>query len=155
MLNKKDTYKWIAKVLDKYQVVKKCKIFYFSLVDISNSISLGCFDWPFIIVAKIIVLIWCCVFKWIFSRKILILNTDTSVFFRYWYWYCFSIFQIEYWYWYFSILKAYWILVLLFCTGQCSGQDILKEQVSFYTRHNLGVHLHLVYDQNHISQREI
>ena len=55
-----------------------------------------------------------------FSEKILILNTDTSVFFRYWYWYYFSIFQIEYWYWYFSILKAYGILVLLFCTSQCS-----------------------------------
>ena len=31
-----------------------------------------------------------------------------SVFFKYWYWYCFSIFQIEYWY--FSISKSYWIL---------------------------------------------
>ena len=68
-----------------------------------------------------VVLIWCCVFSRLFSQKILILNTDTSVFFIYWYWYCFSIFHIEYWNWYFSILKAYWILVLLFCTGQCSG----------------------------------
>ena len=66
-----------------------------------------------------VVLIWCCIFTQLFSRKntdteywywILILNTDTAVFFRYWYWYCFSICKIEYWYWYFSILKAYWIL---------------------------------------------
>ena len=57
-----------------------------------------------------VVLIWWCVFTRLFSQKILILNTDTSVFFRYWYWYCFSIFHIEYWNWYFSILKAYWIL---------------------------------------------
>ena len=30
-----------------------------------------------------VVLIWCCLFTRLFSRKILILNTDTSVFFRY------------------------------------------------------------------------
>ena len=46
-------------------------------------------------------------------------------FFRYWY--CFSIFRIWYWYWYFSILKAYWILVLLFCTGQCSAIILSKD----------------------------
>ena len=45
------------------------------------------------------------------------LTLDTSVFFRFWY--CFSIFQIEYWY--FSISKAYWTLVLLFSTSQCSN----------------------------------
>ena len=72
-----------------------------------------------------VVLIWCCVFKRLFSRKkywywILILqyflDTDTASVF----------FQIEYWYWYFSILKACWILVLLFCTGQCSGSNWSK-----------------------------
>ena len=52
-------------------------------------------------------------------ERILILNTDTSVFFAYW---ClFSILQIEYWYWYFSIWKSYWILVFSFCTGQVSA----------------------------------
>ena len=45
-----------------------------------------------------------------FSERILILNTDTSVFSAYWYWYLVSILQIEYWYWYFSIWKSYWIL---------------------------------------------
>ena len=109
------------------------------MVDISNSISLGCFYWSFIIMAKIVkrtffVMIInfasysnpnsiLCFYTILFPEKILILNTDTSVFFRNWYWYCFSILQIEYWYWYFSILKAYWILVLLFCTGQCSGKS--------------------------------
>ena len=50
------------------------------------------------------------VFSHFFPERILILNTDTSVFLAYWYWYLFSILQIEYWYWYFSIWKSYWIL---------------------------------------------
>ena len=49
-------------------------------------------------------------FSLLFPERILILNTDTSVFLAYWYWYLFSILQIEYWYWYFSIWQSYWIL---------------------------------------------
>ena len=128
MLDLIDTNKWIAMLLDKYEVSKE-KVAILCLY-VHNSISLGYFDchlWIWQILSgdffcndkwnNLTSLTWCFVFTHIFSWKILILNTDTSVFFRYWY--CFSIFQIEYWY--FSILKAYWILVLLFCTGVIKG----------------------------------
>ena len=63
------------------------------------------------------------VFSRFFPERILILNTDTSVFLAYWYWYLFSILQIEYWYWYFSIWKSYWILntsiFILYWSGLC------------------------------------
>ena len=121
MLDLIDTNKWIATLLDKYEVSKE-KVAILCLY-VHNSISLGYFDcylWKWQILLgdffcndkwnNLTPLIWCFVFTHIFSRK----NTDTE--------YCyFSTFQIEYWYWYFSILKQteYWILVLLFCTGQC------------------------------------
>ena len=84
---------WIAKFLDKYEGINKSK---------KKVLILRIYVTPF----NLATLIYVCLLNH-FHDKILILNTDTSVFFRYWY--CFSIFQIEYWYWYFSILKAYWI----------------------------------------------
>ena len=135
---KLNTDKWITKVLDKYQVVKKSKIFlYFGIY---NSFSFGCFDWPFIIMGKIIRAGIFSNDKWnkfasygsnnlvlhfyviIFAKKywywILILqyvlnaDTDTaSVFFRLHTDTDTSVFQKR---------TEYWIIVLLFCTGQCS-----------------------------------
>ena len=89
-----------------------------------NPISLGCFDWPFMIIRKpffvmineinllpMVVLIWCCIFTRSDLYKIISMK-------KYWYWYCFSIFQIVYWY--FSLLIAYWILntstFILYCS---------------------------------------
>ena len=65
------------------------------------------------------------VFHTFFPERILILNTETSVFSAYWYWYLSSILQIEYWYWYFSIWKSYWILntsiLILYWSGLWLG----------------------------------
>ena len=71
----------------------------------------------------------CLFFSHFFPERILILNTDTSVFlaYWYWYWYFFSILQIEYWYWYFSIWKSYWILNTSIFILYWSGLLVLTE----------------------------
>ena len=98
------------------------------------------------------------VFLRCFPKRILILNTDTSVFSAYWY--LFSILQIVYWHWYFSIWKSYWILntsiFILYWSGlwyndhkklDCIYNDQLKPVLLYYDI----VELVFIYNDQHSS----